>query len=185
MKTITLCDYNPDWPNQFALIQADLETVLGSLTLRVDHIGSTSVPGMGAKDVIDVQVTVAEFADEIVDKLTATGYVLKPHLSDHIPPGEDPSPHLWEKRMCCERPGERAANIHVRKSGNLNQRYALLFKDYLRAHPNSAATIDHIKRELARYHPNDWDAYYDIKDPVYDIVWQAGKEWATFTQWVP
>ncbi len=182
---IVIEEYNPDWPNQFESISADLAAVLGELALRIDHIGSTSVPRLGAKDIIDVQITVAELADEIVEKMGAAGYVQKPHLSDHVPPGGDPNPDLWRKLMFKNRPREREANIHIRIDGNHNQRYALLFRDYLRTHPLTAATIEHIKRELARYHPTDWDAYYDIKDPVYDIIWHSAKEWAYFTSWVP
>lgn len=182
---IIIEEYNPKWPAEFEVIQAELSAMLGPLALRIDHIGSTSVPGLGAKDIIDVQITVASFTNEIWDKLMAAGYQPRPHTSDHVPTGEDPNPKLWEKRIVVERPGERPANIHIRKRGNLNQRFALIFRDYLRAHPNSASTIEHIKRELARYHPDDWDAYYDIKDPIYDLIWDAAKDWAMQTNWTP
>ena len=79
--------------------------------------------------------------------------------------------------------GQRRANIHVRVAGNPNQRYPLLFRDYLRAHPNSARTVELIKRQIARYHADDVEAYYDIKDPVYDLIWDAAQDWARFTGW--
>ena len=72
-----------------------------------------------------------------------------------------------------------------RKAGNPNQRYALLFRDYLRAHPNSAATIALIKQQLAHYHADDVDAYYNIKDPVYDLIWDAAQAWAEQSDWQP
>ena len=180
---IVIEKYNPSWPAEFERIRADLEQVLGPLALRIDHIGSTSVPGLGAKDIIDIQVTVATLADAIVEKLKRAGYAHKPFYADHVPKGEDSNPALWEKIYFVERPVERPAHIHIRKLGNLNQRYALLFRDYLRAHPKSAATIELIKRQLAKYHPEDWDAYYDIKDPVYDLIWDAAQEWAQMTKW--
>ena len=180
---IIIEDYNQDWPNQFEAIKADIAAVLGPLALRIDHIGSTSVPGLGAKDIIDVQVTVAELADEIENTMKAAGFTHKPYYSDHVPKGEDPDPKLWKKIYFVQRPNERRVHIHIRKLGNHNQRYALLFRDYLRAHPKSAATIEQIKRELARYHPNDWDAYYDIKDPVYDLIWDAAQGWAKTSHW--
>jgi len=175
--------YDLKWPIEFEKIRVDLHKVLGSLAIRIDHIGSTSVPGLGAKDVIDVQITVDELSDEMFYKLTDAGYQPKPPLRDHVPKGEDPNPDLWRKRMVVERPDERKANIHIRRDGNPNQRYSRLFRDYLRAHPKSVQTLELIKRELARYHPNDWDAYYDIKDPVYDLIWDAAQEWATATGW--
>ena len=61
----------------------------------------------------------------------------------------------------------------------------MLFRDYLRLHPNSARTIELIKRELAKRHADDADAYYDIKDPVYDLVWDAAQAWAAQTGWNP
>lgn len=181
---ITIRKYDPTWPVEFEKIRGDLQHVLGPLAVCIDHIGSTSVPGLGAKDIIDIQVTVAHLAADVTHKLSEAGYTHRPDISrDHVPKGEDPDPKLWTKIYFVERPRERKAHIHIRQLGNPNQRYALLFRDYLRAHPNSAATLEHIKRELARYHPNDWDAYYDIKDPVYDLIWDAAQGWAKTINW--
>ena len=89
----------------------------------------------------------------------------------------------WTKLLFNQPPGQRRANVHVRVDGNPNQRYPLLFRDYLRAHPNSARSIDLIKREIAKRHADDMDAYYDIKDPVYDLVWEAAQDWSRQTGW--
>ena len=62
---IIINDYNPAWPREFEAIRSSLLKILGSLAVRIDHIGSTSVPGLGAKDVIDIQVTVRELTPEI------------------------------------------------------------------------------------------------------------------------
>jgi GrpB-like predicted nucleotidyltransferase (UPF0157 family) len=183
---IEIHTYNPSWPQEFEAIRADLLNILGPLALHVDHIGSTSVPGLGAKDVIDVQITVAALTDEIRQRLTDGGYTnWSPHVRDHVPLGEDETPARWVKLLVYERPGTRRANIHIRIEGNPNQRYPLLFRDYLRAHPNSTRSIELIKREIAKRHPNDYDAYYDIKDPVYDLIWDAAQEWAVHTNWSP
>lgn len=177
-RAITIVDYNPDWPAQFESIRAGLQAALGDLALRIDHIGSTSVPGLGAKDIIDVQITVAGLSDAVRDRLIAAGYAFHSGFNrDHVPAGEDPTPERWIKFLFNEPPGGRRANIHVRVLGNPNQRYALLFRDYLRAHPLAAQTVEHIKRQLARLHPHDIDAYLDIKDPVYDLIWLAAKAW--------
>ena len=94
------------------------------------------------------------------------------------------SPNSGAAKLLFNEPrGERRANVHVRKEGNPNQRYPLLFRDYLRAHSNSARTIDRIKRELVKHHADDVEAYYDIKDPVYDPIWDAALEWARHTGW--
>jgi GrpB-like predicted nucleotidyltransferase (UPF0157 family) len=154
------------------------------LALRIDHIGSTSVPGLGAKDVIDVQITVQALTPEVRQRLVAAGYVCREDIThDHVPLGEDDDPRLWAKFFFNQPAGQRRANIHVRAAGNPNQRYPLLFRDYLRAHPNSARTVELIKRQLARYHADDIEAYYDIKDPVYDLIWDAAQDWARHTGW--
>ncbi len=116
-------------------------------------------------------------------RLLEAGYQPNLHDRDHVPKGMDANPKLWCKRLVTEKSGDRRANIHIRKLGNPNQRYAILFRDYLRAHPNSSQTIELIKRELARYHPNDFDAYYDIKDPIYDLIWDAVQGWAKQINW--
>ena len=181
---IIITDYNPAWPDEFEVIKLSLCQILGSLALWIDHIGSTAVPGLGAKDVIDIQVTVKELAPEITQKLLQAGYnhweIIR---HDHVPPGEDDNPQRWIKFFFNQPPGGRRANIHVRVDGNPNQRYPLLFRDYLRAHPNSAHSIEQIKREIAKRHADDIDAYYDIKDPVYDLIWDAALDWARYSNW--
>lgn len=72
MTHIVICEYNPAWPGQFARLREALAQVLGAWALRIDHIGSTAVPGLGAKDVIDVQMTVREIAPAIMCRLAKT-----------------------------------------------------------------------------------------------------------------
>ncbi len=181
---IVIVDYQPGWPAEFEAERAALSRILGPLALQIDHIGSTSVPGLGAKDVIDIQVTAAELIPEIVRRMIEAGYAYwEVHSHDHVPLGEDETPRLWRKFLFTQPEGARRVNIHARVEGNPNQRYALLFRDYLRAHPHSVRTVELIKREIARRHADDMDAYYDIKDPVYDLIWDAAQEWSRQTGW--
>jgi len=183
---IVIQAYNPKWPQEFETIRAALQNILGPRAIRIDHIGSTSVPGLGAKDVIDIQVTVQELSPKIIQKVVNAGYEHLGNItSDHVPLGEDSDPKLWEKLIFVQPQGQRRANIHVRVDGNPNQCYPLLFRDYLRTHPNSARSIELIKREIAKRHADDIEAYYDIKDPVYDLIWDAALEWAKYTNWMP
>jgi GrpB-like predicted nucleotidyltransferase (UPF0157 family) len=183
---IVIHDYKPTWPQEFELIRASLLKVLGASALRIDHIGSTSVPSMGAKDVIDIQITVPALTPEIRQSLIGAGYEYWPVIThDHVPLGEDDNPNLWAKFLFNQPPGQRPTNVHVRIDGHPNQQYALLFRDYLRAHPNSARSIELIKRELAKRHAEDLEAYYDIKDPVYDLVWAAAQAWSRSIGWKP
>jgi GrpB-like predicted nucleotidyltransferase (UPF0157 family) len=183
---IVINDYNPTWPGEFEVLRLSLLEILGSLAMRVDHIGSTSVPGLGAKDIIDIQVTVRELTPEAKQRLVdASYYWFEAFTHDHVPLGEDDDPKLWAKFTFSQPQGQRRAHVHLRIHGNPNQRYALLFRDYLRAHPNSARSVELIKRELAKRHAEDEDAYYDIKDPVYDLIWDAAQVWARQTGWTP
>jgi GrpB-like predicted nucleotidyltransferase (UPF0157 family) len=183
---IIISPYNQKWPEEFEIIKSSLQEILGDLALRIDHIGSTSVPGLGAKDIIDIQITVRKLDPEIERRLTRAGYQYWGSIAhDHVPKGEDENPRLWEKLFFNQPESQRRANIHVRADGNPNQIYPLLFRDYLRAHPNSAKSVELIKHEIAKRHANDLESYYDIKDPVYDLIWDAALEWARYTNWKP
>jgi GrpB-like predicted nucleotidyltransferase (UPF0157 family) len=179
--------YDDCWPAEFRRIGVPLRAALGSLALRIDHIGSTAVPGLAAKDVIDMQVTVTALDEAaLVRALTPLGYTLRGDITcDHIPPGQDDSPVEWRKLYFQPPVGQRRSHLHVREAGRANQRYALLFRDYLRAAPASAAAYAQIKEALARRRPEDQDAYYEVKDPVCDIIIDAAERWAVATGYAP
>jgi GrpB-like predicted nucleotidyltransferase (UPF0157 family) len=176
---------NPDWPLEFERILAALSAALGPLALRIDHIGSTSVPGLAAKDIIDVQVTVQAFTPALDEGMQAAGFACAAHVTeDHRPPGDDvTSPQEWEKRLYHEPEGQRPSNIHVRVAGRANQRYPLLFRDYLRANPAAAAAYAELKRRLAYYLANNRSAYVTIKDPACDLIIAAAEAWAAQVGW--
>jgi GrpB-like predicted nucleotidyltransferase (UPF0157 family) len=81
-------------------------------------------------------------------------------------------------------PDQRPTNLHVRVHGRVNQRYALLFRDYLRAHPTTAAAYAELKRRLAQ-NLADPDTYPDVKDSAMDLIYFAAEEWAAATGWQP
>src|SRR5690349_25111681 len=83
--TIIIHEYQPGWPEEFESIRSSLREVLAPLELRIDHIGSTSVPGLGAKDVIDIQVTVQALMPEVKESLIRAGYEYWPTVThDHV-----------------------------------------------------------------------------------------------------
>jgi GrpB-like predicted nucleotidyltransferase (UPF0157 family) len=186
LKIIKIVPYNENWPREFAEIAGPLRATLGDVALRIDHIGSTSVPRLAAKDVIDIQVTVRDFDAPFEALLGSLGYIRLLAINvDHLPPQVFGPTSEWEKRYFRPPEGQRPTHLHVRAHGRANQRYALLFRDYLRTHPVAAGAYAEIKRSLARYHPENWDAYYDIKDPVCDVIWSAAEEWTQMTGWGP
>lgn len=182
---IEIVAYKPEWPAEFCEIAALLRLALGGLALRIDHIGSTSVPGLAAKDRIDVQVTVAALTPEVQIALEQIGYSRNLRIStDHLPPGCTEQGR-WTKWFFSAPEKKRPLNLHVRVAGYPNQRYPLLFRDYLRFHADAAEAYARVKKALAHYHPDDIDAYCEIKDPVCDLISQSAEVWAKETAWQP
>jgi GrpB-like predicted nucleotidyltransferase (UPF0157 family) len=183
---ITILPYRLAWRADFSAIGVQLREALGDLALRIDHIGSTSVPGLAAKDIIDIQVTVANLDALIEQGLERAGYSRLERISrDHVPPGWSGNDGEWTKWFFKRAADQRPANLHVRVLGRANQRYPLLFRDYLRAHGSVAAAYAQVKTALSQIHPNDIDAYYDVKDPVCDIIMGGAEAWAAEVGWKP
>lgn len=185
-NAIEIVPYDSGWPEEFRRVGTPLREALGDLALRVDHIGSTAVPGLAAKDIIDIQVTVAELdVEPITSALEPLGYTLwGPISGDHMPPGRHDPPEEWRKLYFRAPEAQRRTHLHVRQTGRANQQYALLFRDYLRVDPQATGAYAQIKEALARLHPEDIDAYYDVKDPVCDIIMAAAERWAAATCYV-
>jgi GrpB-like predicted nucleotidyltransferase (UPF0157 family) len=182
---IEIVDYRCEWIREFTRLAGRLQAGLGPLALRVDHIGSTAVPGLAAKDIVDIQVTVETFDSAVTKAIQAVGFVKRPGVDrDHVPPGHPVGEAGWEKFLFNPPAGERKANMHVRRAGNPNQQYALLFRDYLVAHPASAAAYAELKRRLAAALA-DPRSYPEVKDPAVDLVYLAAEEWATRVGWKP
>lgn len=181
---IEIVPYQPVWPLEFQTIAAALHHALGPLALRIDHIGSTSVPGLAAKDRIDIQITVAALTEDVEQALNSIGYERKlAYDRDHVPPSGPFEPAQWAKWIFTPPAGQRPTNTHVRVAGRANQRYALLFRDYLRADSAAAEAYARIKIALARQHPEDIEAYLDVKDPVCDLIIGAAERWAASAGW--
>ncbi|MGB0383835.1 MAG: GrpB family protein [Ardenticatenaceae bacterium] len=180
---IEILEYKESWRTEFQEIASVIREGLGELAKRIDHIGSTSVPGLAAKDIIDIQVTVAALDDQVVSAMSALGY-RKPEgiWRDHAPPNfVGPDSH-WQKFFFREPHGQRLTNTHVRVQGRANQRYPLLFRDYLRTHPATAKAYAQLKRRLAQ-HLADPKTYPYVKDPAVDLIYFPAEKWAAESGW--
>ncbi len=187
--------YDSTWPDQARRIVARLKTACGHRAVRIDHIGSTAVPGLAAKDVIDVQVTVAslDVADELTDALLSAGYPRVPAICD-VPKSDARStnpefdhrddPALWHKRYHASADPGRPTHVHIRVEGWPNQQFALLFVDWLKA--NSAAQADYlaVKRDAEAGHPTAVH-YADAKEPWFLDAYRRAWAWADATVWQP
>src|SRR5512138_73238 len=97
MALIEIVPYQEKWPSEFQEIAASLRRALGQVALRIDHIGSTSVPGLSAKDVIDIQITVAALDGGVRSAMAALGYLLLEGRRDHCPPHVVETETEWDK----------------------------------------------------------------------------------------
>ena len=177
-----------EWSGEFDALAARLSAALGPLALRIDHIGSTSVPGLAAKDVIDVQVIVRslELQAELVARLAAVGFEPKlghERLRDHIPASWTGDEETWDKLLFGPPAGTRPSNIHVRVAGSPNERYALLFRDFLRANVRARDLWSEFKHRLAEEVEGDRELYVELKDPATDVLIATAEVWARATGW--
>jgi dephospho-CoA kinase len=183
-----IVDYTDDWPARAASLIATLRNQLGARAARIEHIGSTAIPGMAAKDVLDLQISVTSLEDtalEFDQPLGSLGFRRTPYEQDHVPAGRPDDGREWVKRLWARRdhPGGDV-NLHVRLVGSPNERLALLFRDWFRTHPEATPAYATFKRSLAAAVP-DIAAYTDIKDPVVDLVITVADTWAADTGWQP
>ena len=161
---ITIAEYDPEWATLFGQEQEQLQPWLGEYTARIEHVGSTAVPGLKAKPIIDITAVVTDVAGlwGDVDKLNAVlGYELS-----HIP-----SDHLFLQRTDA---AGQLYNLHLIRDSNGVWESDLLFREYLRANPDVRDEYGRVKREAAEAHPNNIAAYNNAKaDFIESLLEQA------------
>ncbi|MFE9427512.1 GrpB family protein [Kitasatospora sp. NPDC006697] len=187
-RRIVLVPHDPSWQERGLALAAELRSELAPLPVHIEHIGSTAIPGMAAKPVFDLQITVTDLAEAELafDRpLAAMGFQRSPYQHDHVPAGLDDDPERWAKRFWSRR-GRAGAdcNLHVRLLGSPNERLALLFRDWFRAHPEAVPAYAHFKTILADA-VGDLGTYAEVKDPVVDLVIAVANTWAAATGWAP
>ena len=173
--SIEIVAYDPAWPERFAELGRELRGGLGGVALRIDHIGSTAVPGLAAKPIIDIQISVAAFEplDAFRQPLERLGYVYRADNPERT------------KRYFREPPGRRRTHLHVRRAGSFSEQWALLFRDYLRVHHEVAAEYAALKRRLAAQFRDDRRGYTQAKVPFLWAVIRRADEWAQAQGWQP
>ena len=180
----TLSAPDPQWPAQANRLLARIRHAVGDAAVTLDHIGSTAVPGLVAKDVVDLQVGVASLEDAddpgFVASMDAAGFVRMPgEWDDH---GHDGT--SWPKRFhgSCD-PG-RVAHVHVREVGSPGWEWALRFRDWLRADAQERAAYATMKTELATRVAGTQE-YAVAKEPWFGAADARARAWADRTGWQP
>jgi GrpB-like predicted nucleotidyltransferase (UPF0157 family) len=172
---VVILPYDPIWRERFLELGTALRKVLGETALRIDHVGSTAVPGLDAKPIIDVQLSVASFEPLDVYRIPieSLGFVFRANNPD------------LSKRYFREGPGERRTHLHVRRAGSWSEQGALLFRDYMRAHEQDARRYARLKYDLAEKFRDDRSSYTNGKDPfIWEILSKADK-WSQEIGWEP
>jgi dephospho-CoA kinase len=181
---VVLAEPDPTWPEQYARLAARIRHAIAPADLRIDHIGSTAVPGLAAKDVLDVQLTVSDLAeaDALAERLAAAGFPRLP--GDWWDDARAQDGGRWAKRLHGSADPGRPAYLHVRPAGSPGWRYALLMRDHLRADDKRRAAYLELKRNLAVGGPSLAD-YTAGKEPWFDEEYHLAEEWAARTGWRP
>jgi len=175
MDPIEISPYQAEWALRFADLGRSLRATLRDVAIRIDHIGSTAVLGLAAKPIVDIQVSVADFEplDAFREPLEGLGYVFRADNTDRT------------KRYFREAPGTLRTHLHVRRSGSRGERSALLFRAYLRAHPDDATQYGNLKRKLADEYRDDRAAYTHAKGFYISDLMQRADRWSQAVEWVP
>jgi GrpB-like predicted nucleotidyltransferase (UPF0157 family) len=177
---VAVVDYRPSWAAEFCALAAELRAALGDVVIGIDHVGSTSVPGLQAKDCIDVQLRVALIDEQrIVALFGAIGFRCRPEPWNRT---EVSAGREYRKLVFAPPAAARSCNVHVREGGGGNARYALLFRDYLRADDGARRAWGLFKQRLAIGVP-DLMGYGQIKAPATEILMAAAERWAADSRW--
>ncbi|SDZ09594.1 dephospho-CoA kinase [Micromonospora pattaloongensis] len=178
-----LADPDPGWPEQFARLAARIRYAVGA-DRRVEHIGSTAVPGLPARDVLDVQLGVASLdeADALAETLAAAGLPPRPRRWFDAPEPSAPEAAAAATRLHGNADPARPVNLHLRVLNSPGWRYALLLRDYLRADPEARAGYLALKRNLVAA-TGSAESYAAAKEPWFDEVHPRAERWAAATGW--
>ena len=185
-RPVVVTPYQAQWVSDFTQIAGRIRDVVNDAAIRIDHIGSTAVPGLAAKDVIDIQITVADLerADGLTRSLIAVGFRQGTTFEYDEFHGKPETDVELRKLYMREPEGERRAHIHIRELGRFNQQYALLFRDYLRASKVVREEYEYLKQRAAQLFPDSIDGYLYLKEPVFHIIYEAASLWAEKVGWV-
>ena len=164
-RPVVVVDYDERWPALFEELRARVGPAVADVTLRIEHVGSTSVPGLAAKPIIDMTVVVARRDDvpEAIARLATLGYQHRGNLG------------IEDREAFDEPPDLPRHNLYVCPEGTIGIVNQVAVREYLRAHPEAAHRYGELKKRLAAQFPNDIDSYvFGKTDFVLDVLRRAG-----------
>ena len=161
---VVLVEYDPEWPGEFAREETRIRDALGDTALQVEHVGSTSIPGIAAKPIIDIALVVPDSADETayVPALEAAGYTLRVR-----------EPDWFEHRLLKDT--DPSVNVHVFPAGCPEIERMLRFRDHLRRDAADRELYEQTKRELAQREWKYVQHYADAKSEVVEAILERAR----------
>lgn len=168
-KAVIVTDYDPAWPEAFLTIRQELEKGLGDLVMDIVHVGSTSVPGLAAKPIIDLDVVIAAETPlvSVIDAMEKLGYY---HEGDLGIPGREAFGYKGKNHLCKH-------HLYVCRKSSRELKRHVTFRDYLRTHPREASEYAAVKLQAASLYPNSIDDYMRYKaDCIKRLYVQCGLE---------
>jgi GrpB-like predicted nucleotidyltransferase (UPF0157 family) len=169
MGKVEVVPHDPRWRDAFEAEAKRVAAALGENVLAVHHIGSTAIPGIYAKPVVDLLVEVREI-NEVDGRGSAMESLGYEALGEYGIPGR----RYFRKD---NREGIRTHNVHAFEAGSAEAARHLAFRDYMMAHPADAQTYSELKRRLAEEHPQSFDGYMDGKDGFIKEIDRKAAQW--------
>ncbi|MGF9698505.1 MULTISPECIES: GrpB family protein [Paenibacillus] len=170
-----IATYDSAWGPLFYETGLKLREALRENALRIDHVGSTSIVGMDAKPIIDIQISVLNFENlpSYQHEIENVGFVFRVENPDQ------------SKRYFREAPGNRRTHVHVRQAGSFSEQMTLLFRDYLREHPLDCVKYAEEKHRLMSVYRDQRSKYVEGKGPVVWEILQKAHLWSQEVGWKP
>ena len=163
-KKVIVLPYDRAWKTAFEDIRAELDAALGNLAIAIEHVGSTSVVGMSAKPIIDIDVVIPDYTvfDDVVQRLAQIGYTHEGDLGikDRETFKYTDKPHLQKHHLyVCP---QNSAELHRH----------ITFRDFLRGNPDAVKTYSAVKETAAALFPDDIDGYINYKSPCIEELYK-------------
>ncbi len=163
-KHVVVLPYDEQWKQDFLMIREELASALGQLALRIEHVGSTSVEGLSAKPIIDIDVVIEDYSvfEEVVSALGTIGYR---HEGDLGIAGREAFKYDGKDHL-------KKHHLYVCTEDSPELKRHISFRDYLRTHPDAVREYSRIKEEGARLYPCDIDKYIEHKTPLIEKIYK-------------
>lgn len=163
-REVEIVDYDSKWVTLYRDEKRKILGVIGNIAVAVEHIGSTAVPGLAAKPIIDIMAAVRRLidADKCIEPLRSIGYEYQPQQEDSVP----------ERRFFRkgEPPKEQHYHLHMVEKRSQFWKQHIAFRDYLRTHPETAQRYYELKKELASKYGSDREGYTNAKTSFIDSI---------------